>query len=266
MPALFSTLLIVAALVTAVGFYNPSWFVSVGYGYCIAALALVATAMGWSHLGIASGVQLAILFVWGVRLSTFLLIRKRQKSYQNRPDAIEASGASIGIRIVSWIGVALLYTAMFSPAAYVPLGDPEPTGVGAAVRWIGIAIMATGLAVEATADAQKQAAKRLDPTAFVHTGLFSVVRAPAYLGEICVWVGNLIAGAVFLTNGWRIATAVLGTVLLVLIMLGATRRLEWTQGRRYGDQPAYQRYIKSVPVLLPWIPLYSVEKTKLPMV
>lgn len=266
MPAMFGTLLAVAAVVTALGFIRPVWFVSVGYGYTIAALAVTTTILGFADLTPASIVQLVLLFAWGMRLSTFLVIRERQASYRSRPDAVQSSGASVGVRIVSWMGVALLYTAMFSPAAYVPSGDPEPTGAWAVVRWFGLGVMAAGLVIEATADAQKQAAKNLNPSAFVRTGLFSWVRAPNYLGEMLVWIGNLTAGAAFLTTGWRIGAGVVGTLLLLLIMIGATRRLEWTQGRRYGSQESYQDYVHSVPVLIPWVPIYSVEKTRIPMV
>ncbi|MFV0408109.1 MAG: DUF1295 domain-containing protein [Propioniciclava sp.] len=266
MPVMWGTLLGVAALVTALGFIKPVWFVSVGYGYTIAALAATTAVLGWADLTVASVTHLVLLFAWGVRLSTFLVIRERQASYQQRPDAIESAGTRWGIRFVSWIGVALLYLAMFSPAVYVPSGDSEPTGTGAVVRWIGLAVLAVGLVIEVTADAQKQAAKRAEPSAFVRTGLFSWVRSPNYLGEILVWVGNLVAGAALLTDGWSLGIAVTGVLLLVLIMIGATRRLEWVQGRRYGDQEAFQSYIRTVPVLIPWVPIYSVEKTKIPMV
>ena len=40
------------------------------------------------------------------------------------------------------------------------------------------------------------------------------------------------------------------------------RRLEIRQNKNYGQDPEYQAYVKSVPILLPFIPLYSVEKYK----
>ncbi len=266
MTLLFGVLIGVAALVTASGFIKPHWFVSVGYAFSVVAMVVATVIVDASHLTAAATVQLLLLFAWGVRLGTFLAIRERKRSYKNRPDAIKSSDLSVPMRILSWVGVTVLYVAMFSPAAYVPGGDSEPSGVWAVVRWVGLGVMAIGFAVEATADAQKQAAKRRDPSAFVPTGLFSVVRAPNYLGEILMWVGNLTAGAGLLTTGWRIGVAVVGTAMLILIMLGATRRLEWSQGRRYGSQPAYQTYIRTVPILFPLVPIYSVEKTKIPMV
>jgi hypothetical protein len=41
-------------------------------------------------------------------------------------------------------------------------------------------------------------------------------------------------------------------------MFGGARRLELRQNRNYGDDPEYQKYVKTVPIILPFIPLYSV--------
>ena len=45
-------------------------------------------------------------------------------------------------------------------------------------------------------------------------------------------------------------------------MFSGARRLELRQNRSYGNDPEYQQYVKSVPILLPFIPLYSVVKYK----
>ena len=58
-----------------------------------------------------------------------------------------------------------------------------------------------------------------------------------------------------------IASAV-GLVCIVLIMVGSTKRLENTQDERYGGQPKYQDYIGTVPVLFPFIPVYSLKKVR----
>jgi hypothetical protein len=49
----------------------------------------------------------------------------------------------------------------------------------------------------------------------------------------------------------------------MLIMVGSARRLEIKQGERYGDDPAYQRYVATVPVLFPLLPVYSVRTWKI---
>ena len=46
------------------------------------------------------------------------------------------------------------------------------------------------------------------------------------------------------------------------VFTGGARRLELRQNKNYGDDPDYQHYVKTVPILLPFIPLYSVAKYK----
>ena len=122
--------------------------------------------------------------------------------------------------------------------------------------------MATGLALEAVADGQKNAAKQACPSCFTNVGLYRWVRCPNYLGEITFWTGSFIAGAGFLTSGLRVGLALVGWACIVLIMMGSTKRLERTQDARYGEQPAYQEYVSTVPVLFPWVPIYSLKRVK----
>lgn len=43
-------------------------------------------------------------------------------------------------------------------------------------------------------------------------------------------------------------------------MFSGARRLELRQNKSYGADPEYQAYAKSVPILLPFVLLYSVAK------
>ena len=45
-------------------------------------------------------------------------------------------------------------------------------------------------------------------------------------------------------------------------MFSGARRLEIRQNKNYGSDPEYRKYVKTVPILVPFIPLYSVEKYK----
>ena len=45
-------------------------------------------------------------------------------------------------------------------------------------------------------------------------------------------------------------------------MFSGARRLELRQTKNYGADPEYQAYVKKVPILVPFIPLYSVAKYK----
>ena len=46
-------------------------------------------------------------------------------------------------------------------------------------------------------------------------------------------------------------------------MIGSTKRLERKQDERYGSDPEYQRYVQTVPVLIPLVPLYSLKRWRI---
>lgn len=49
---------------------------------------------------------------------------------------------------------------------------------------------------------------------------------------------------------------------IIFVMFSGARRLELRQNKNYGDDPEYQAYMKKVPIMVPFIPLYSVAKYK----
>ena len=78
-------------------------------------------------------------------------------------------------------------------------------------------------------------------------------------------------GFVFETEAYDIAElghlcvmrmCLIGYISIIFVMFSGARRLEIRQNKNYGSDPEYQKYVKSVPILVPFIPLYSVEKYK----
>ena len=55
--------------------------------------------------------------------------------------------------------------------------------------------------------------------------------------------------------------SLVGLLGILFVMLGSTRRLERTQITRYGSLTEYQHYTQAVPVLLPYLPLYTLQNT-----
>ncbi len=122
--------------------------------------------------------------------------------------------------------------------------------------------MAGGLVLEAMADLQKSKFKRKNPDLFCNTGLYKIVRCPNYLGEILIWVGSFTAGIAAFTNPLFAIMAGIGLVCIVLIMMGSTKRLEQRQDERYGHLDKYQDFVNKVPVLFPFLPIYSLKNVK----
>ena len=135
---------------------------------------------------------------------------------------------------------------------------------GAAVNpvwaWAGAIVAALGVIIEAVADAQKTAAKKVNVSRFVSHGLYRFVRCPNYFGEVLMWTGSFIIcfGACCTVGQWVIAA--LGYIGIVYVMFSGARRIELRQDEVYGKDPEFQAYIKRTPLILPFIPIYSVKK------
>jgi steroid 5-alpha reductase family enzyme len=156
----------------------------------------------------------------------------------------------------------LLYVGQVSPVAFFLANKAAGLPVNEVWAWVGAALMALGVLLEAVADAQKSAAKRKDASRYVSTGLYRIVRCPNYFGEVLMWTGSYILcfGARCTVGEWVIAT--LGYIGIVYVMFSGARRLELRQNEVYGHDEAFKAYIAKTPLILPFIPIYSVAKHK----
>ncbi|WP_321971828.1 DUF1295 domain-containing protein [Paratractidigestivibacter sp.] len=254
----FFALFIIAALISSSGFKKFVWFLSLGYGFSMAAIGAALLVMHWGAADAASVALCLLLVVYGVRLGSYLVYRELNNANYNK--VLNAAGGSaaypLPLLVVIWLTCALLYACEASPVLW-----RLQAGVGVdALGVIGAAIAICGIALEAAADLQKNAAKKVNPHRFVDTGLYSFVRCPNYLGEVLTWTGMLVSGLGAMQTPWQWAAALFGWVGIVYVMFGGARRLEIRQNKNYGADPEYQAYVRRVPIILPFVPLYSVEK------
>ena len=253
--------LLVSLLACSVGFHMYIWFFSVGYGLAIACIG-AALAIGF-HGGMALPEWLACLLMiaYGLRLSGYLLIRELKSTAYRKvlsPEMERSKGMPIVAKLALWATCGVLYTLMT-----IPLFFRLKNGVASdAMLWVGLAIMVCGVALEAIADLQKTAAKKKNSRRFVDSGLFRFVRCPNYLGELLIWFGMLLTGTTALRGPWQWILALLGFMLIVWVMFSGARRLELRQDKNYGSDPEYQKYVRTVPIMIPFVPLYSVKKYK----
>ena len=247
----------VALIFTVLGFVKFVYFISIGYGFSVAAMGLYMLIAGQGR----AAAPCVLLVLYGLRLGGYLLAREMKSANYRKLLAREiqdGSGMNLLVKIACWAACALLYVLMVSPVMLRVLSLPEADGF----RTAGVFVMCCGLVLEAAADMQKSAAKRKNPHRFVDSGLYRVVRCPNYLGEILFWTGVLLSGIPALTSPLRVLAALVGWICIVYIMFGGARRLELRQERNYGEDPAYRAYVKKTPIILPFVPLYSVAKYK----
>lgn len=259
-PVYIWALLAAAVLVSAIGFKNYVWFISLGYGFSIAAEGLVMLVMFHNSLSAGTVLCCVLFILYGCRLGGYLAYREvKSTSYKKnmKGEIKEGSQVSTGAKIAIWLSCACLYVTQVLPVFY-----RLSNGTGTTVTsYIGAVIMVCGLALESAADLQKNAAKKKNPKRFVDTGLFRLVRCPNYLGEMLFWTGVVVSGIGAL-HGAQWVLALIGYLGIIFVMFSGARRLEIRQNKNYGNDPEYQQYVKTVPILLPFVPLYSVEKYK----
>lgn len=265
----FLILMLIALVVSSVGFYKYVYFISLGYGFSVAAMGVAMFIMYFGVLDWGTLAMCILFTIYGCRLGGYLLIRElKSASYRStmKKEIKDGSTMKMTAKISIWISCALLYVMQVSPLLF-RLDAAKRAGAGSfesvnPVAIVGAAIMALGILLESAADMQKSAAKKKNPARFCDSGLYRIVRCPNYLGEVLFWTGVFVSGINIYASVWQWITAAIGYVCIVYIMFGGARRLELRQNRNYGEDPEYQAYVKKTPILIPLVPLYSVAKYK----
>ncbi|MBQ5829883.1 MAG: DUF1295 domain-containing protein [Alistipes sp.] len=255
-------LLALSFAVSAVGWIYFIYFFSIGYGFAISALSVATAVLFHDVMTLPAAILLGVLFVYGIRLALYLLIRERKSaSYKKilyQPDNTKRK--PIFAMFMIWISCALLYVGQISPVTFYLYNLELGALVNHTWAWVGAVVAAAGVIIEMVADAQKSAAKKINANRFVSHGLYRIVRCPNYFGEVLMWTGSFIIcfGACCTVGQWIIAS--LGYIGIVYVMFSGARRLELRQNETYGNDPEFQAYIKRTPLILPLVPIYSVAK------
>ena len=257
----FLILFAVALIVSAIGFKKYVWFISIGYGFSVAAIGAALLCLYGSRADAGLIIACVLFMMYGIRLGGFLTFREVKKASYNkkmRSEIKDGKGMSVIAKCGIWISAALLYVCEVSPVLFRLQNGKGTDG------WViaGIIIMAAGVVTETSADVQKSLAKRERPGRFVDSGLYRIVRCPNYMGEMTFWTGVFLTGIGSNTGALQWTAALLGYIGIIYVMFGGARRLEIRQDRTYKDDPEYWAYKNKTPIMIPFIPLYSVAKYK----
>lgn len=255
-------LLALSAAVSAVGWIYFIYFFSIGYGFGISALAVATAILFHDVITLPIALLCGVLFVYGIRLALYLLMRERRSaSYKKilyQPE--NTAKKPLFVMFMIWISCALLYVGQMSPATFYLHNLAAGAPVNPTWAWIGAVIATLGVVIEMVADAEKSAAKRINAHRFVDTGLYRIVRCPNYFGEVLMWTGSFVVCFGSCCTAWQWVIATLGYIGIVYVMFSGARRLELRQQETYGAMPEFQAYIKRTPLIIPFVPIYSVAK------
>lgn len=255
-------LIILAAvlIVCLIGFKKPVWFISISYGLSISVIGLCLLILFGGRIGAATIVYCVVMIIYGIRLGGYIAYRDVKTSYNKRMQGEISDGSTmpLGVKIGLWLSCALLYMMMMAPLEYRCVTMSETN----ACEIIGILISIIGVIFESVSDAQKTASKKNNLTTFCSFGLFKIVRCPNYLGELIVWTGMFVTAFGALEGAGQWIIAIIGYLGIIYIMFSGARRLEIRQDKNYGADPAYVAYKEKTPILIPFIPLYSIKEHK----
>ena len=254
---------IVCAVLSAVGFYKYVYVLSVGYGFAIAGggitVLILALREGWnSGITWLLVLQTVLFIIYGARLSGFLIIREVKNAAYRKTlkEATKTDKLPIFVSLSIWICVAILYTAQVSPMFYRYMNGSKDI----AVPVIGIIISLCGIILESASDKQKSVQKKANPDMVATQGLFQMVRCPNYLGEIVFWTGVFIAGLTTYNGLGQWLMAIIAYICIVYIMFNGAQRLEKRQMARYGNNTEYNNYANKTPIIIPFLPIYHLNK------
>ena len=257
---LFLKTLIISLICSSIGFKKAVYFFSVGYGLSIGSIALYLLII--SKNLVLEEILLGVIYIlYGYRLALFLFVReykhltyiKKMGKAIDKLDEIKFIG-----KIFMWISCALLFALQTTALTFRILNQGKSQDKS--LFYFGFFLTFFGFILEIIADKQKTESKKINPNRFVDTGLYKYVRCPNYLGELILWTGSFISGIKIYNGSFQWIAADLGYICIIYVMFSGTRRIEINQNSHYSKNEEFKKYIKRTPILIPFIPLYSVEK------
>lgn len=192
-----------------------------------------------------------LVMVWGLRLATHILVRKKGKGEDFRYRKWRKQwGKYFPVKSYFYIfmfqGFLMLIISL--PVIMINVGySPEAT----LLDEIGLTIWSLGFVFEALSDWQLRKFKK-DPKnkgKIMDKGLWSWSRHPNYFGEITMWWGIFVISLSSPNGIFSLISPLLITNLIVFY--SGIPLLE----KRYKDNDDYQKYAKKTPMLLPSVKL-----------
>ena len=207
-----------------------------------------AAAYAWSAgpLGPRAQCVLALVSVWGLRLSLYITLRNRGHGEDRRYQAIRARNQPhFAIKSLYLIfALQALLAWIISLPLLAAILNPSPLGI---LDWAGAGLWLIRLCFEAGGDWQL-ARFKADPAnrgRVMDRGFWRFTRHPNYFGDFCVWWGFYLI-AVSAGGWWSVFGPVLMSVLLMKVS-GVTL-LEKDIGER---RPQYADYIRRTNAFFP---------------
>lgn len=220
-----------------------------GLGFVLVAVVSFAWSSGAGDPTLRA-VMLAVVAVWGVRLTLHLVPRMRQGHEDRRYARMfeRARGSTARYALVHVYvpqGLAMWFVSL---PVQVAMYQREPSGI---VPALGVVIWLVGLGFESVADVQLRrfSADPGNRTRVMDRGLWRFTRHPNYFGDACVWWGIFLVAC----GQWE-----------GLLTVGSPALMTWTLAAKTGKpmlehgmeerRPGYADYVRRTSAFVPLPP------------
>jgi len=202
----------------------------------------------------------AALSIWTMRLGSFLLQRALKAGGDSRFDEVKHQPSKFTFYWFMQATWTLLVGLPVYLSNTIPANAHPPLGVR---DYAGFALFIGSFAFEALADRQKTVwrhkrdSKEHDEK-FITSGLWSISRHPNYVGEVGIWAGIwALSTTAFQTPYFprgTVAVAAISPIFTYFLLrkLSGVPPLERAGDKKYGNDPKWQEYKRTVPVFWPW--------------
>ncbi len=220
-----------------------------GLGFVVAAWAYHVRAP--EALSARTVLLLALVSVWGLRLSFYILWRNWGKAEDFRYAKWRAeSGTRWWWKSLLQVFLlqGLLLWVISAPLLAAQLRSPAPSHTWLDGTAIGVWLI--GFFFEAVGDLQL-ARFRANPAnrgTLLRSGVWRFTRHPNYFGDATQWWGFYLL-ALAAGGGWTIFSPLLMTILLVRVSGVALLEKSLAEVK-----PGYREYIESTSAFIPWLP------------
>jgi len=249
--------LIIAFVVGTIKKNNGLMDVFYGPGYFVVALSsLILYLITNNEVNIRQLIITFLVFIWALRLATYVFIRNRGKPEDYRYQAMRRKWKTnivlkSFIRIYMFQGVVIFIVAF--PIWFVNSIDNPAIQIlnfSGISLWFGATIWFIGFLFETFGDYQLYKFKQNPENKgkVMDRGLWKYTQHPNYFGEVTQWWGIFII-ALAVPFGF---ISIIGPTFItyMIFKVSGIRLLNW----RYKDDDKYAEYKKRTSVFFPWFP------------
>jgi len=211
---------------------DPCW----GLGFVVIAWATV-WQIGWT--GTRAGVLVALVTLWGLRLSVYLFLRNRGKGEDRRYGAMRTKHGPrfwwVSLLTVFMLQGVLMWFIGLTVQSGMFHGADSGFGL---LCYVGVVVWLIGFVFESVSDFQMAQFKSNKENAgmVMDRGLWRYTRHPNYFGNFCIWWGLFLIAA-SANSWWTIVCPALMSFFLVKVSGVAMLESDITERR-----PGYAEY------------------------